>query len=804
MKVRCGGAFVPRRRNRLFGCILLIVLVCPGSVSFAGVNSPGVTVRPDGPVKSIHLDYTEHSTIVIESEAALQAMGYPGNGSESNPFIISNLNITANETCISIANIASYLVINGCHFERPYEDDVETVHIYNVTHCRITQCDIVGGSISAEDFYGGLIDHSNLTDIAGDAIRLYSTTYNNITQNHFSNCSLGIRDELSYANIITQNWFSQCHVGVNNDFTSNTNLYLNNTFANCSTGIHIEDEGTFANNSILDCETGLVLRPAYRANVSFNRIEGFKRYGILIENSYLCNLTGNSIEGESSLGILIGTSELMRLNDNILVNCGISLSENDWEGWEEHWNLEIAGNTVNGLPIEYVRDHQGISLNLSSYGQVIIYNCTNCLLEDGSFQHVPDGVFVAYSDSITVESAVITRNEPGRSHGIFLFESTNCTVRNCSFINSGLGVRSELYLWNHTVENCKVNGKNLGFFRGVSSTKIDADDFGQIILIDCDGVSIQNGRITNSSDGIQIIHCTECSAENLTLEWNLYTGIRLDYSTDCVVMSCNLTNNEYGAMLFHLFQCEIRNCTITHNEMGIFDQDALDCRIYYNLIGLNSLDAQTYTVHIYYDDGISLGNYWIGYDGSDFVDIYHNFAVGTGLFEIVDRFPNGTRHDWTPPVITLTSEDLTYYYGDTNDHRVYCDVEDDHSGRHRVFIDGELVRYGYWWPYPDLYGCPFAVLPNDLSVGLHNVTFLIEDLGAYFASTTIWVTVLPVATTNTTTTTITTITNTTNTTTNTTTTEIGWVQALVLGIGISSAVVIVVAVYQIARKRTMH
>ena len=761
--------------------------------------TPTGTEQTPDPVESVRLDYTEHGIINIENEMDLEAMGLPGNGSASNPFIISNLNITANETAISISNIVSYLLINGCHFERPYEEDVASMHFYNVTHCRITKCDIVGGSIHAEDFYGGTIDHSNLTDIAGDAIRLYSTTYNNITENHFFNCAMGIRDELSYANIIAENWFSQCHVGVNNDFTSDTNMYLNNTFVNCSTGIHIEDEGTFTNNSILDCGTGLLLRPAYRANVSSNRIEGFKKYGILIENSYLCNLTENSIEGETSLGMLIGTSRLMRVSYNTLLNCGISLSENDWEGYEEHWANELIGNTVNGRPIEYIRDMFGITLNLSSYGQAIIYNCSNCLLEDGFFENVPEGVFIAYSDSMTLKSTTSIGHGKGNAHGVSLFESTNCTVRNCTFIGTGLGIYSEMYLWNHTVEDCRVNGKDLGFFRGVSITLIDADDYGQIILVDCDSVSIQNGRIANSSDGIQIIHCTDCSAVNLTLEENLYAGIRLDYSTDCVVMSCNLTNNEYGAILFHLFQCEVRNSTITHNEMGIFDRDALDCRIYYNLIGLNTLDAQTYTVHIYYDDGISLGNYWIGYDGSDFVEIWHNFAVGTGLFEIVDRFPNGTRHDWTPPVITLTSENLTYDFGDPYDHAVYCDVEDDHSGRYRVFIDGELVRYGYWWPYPDLYGNPFAIMPKDLSVGLHNVTFLIEDLGAYFASTTIWVTILPVTTTTTTTTTIST---TTTTTTSTTTNGGGFMQSVLLGMGVTSAVVALVVVVLIARKRS--
>lgn len=86
--------------------------------------------------------------VVINSESDFKEQGWPGNGSEANPYLIEGLtfyNLTA--PCIVIGNVSAFVVISHCNFE--YTHMPEEVNSYsrpddiwlnNVRNLKITEC----------------------------------------------------------------------------------------------------------------------------------------------------------------------------------------------------------------------------------------------------------------------------------------------------------------------------------------------------------------------------------------------------------------------------------------------------------------------------------------------------------------------------------------------------------------------------------------------------------------------------------------------------------------------------------------
>lgn len=59
-------------------------------------------------------DVTPHAPIIISGNSDFIYQGWPGNGTESNPFIIESLSIFANETCINITDTDAFFLIKDC------------------------------------------------------------------------------------------------------------------------------------------------------------------------------------------------------------------------------------------------------------------------------------------------------------------------------------------------------------------------------------------------------------------------------------------------------------------------------------------------------------------------------------------------------------------------------------------------------------------------------------------------------------------------------------------------------------------
>jgi parallel beta-helix repeat protein len=174
---------------------------------------------------------------------------------------------------------------------------------------------------------------------------------------------------------------------------------------------------------------------------------------------------------------------------------------------------------------------------------------------------IKDNYIFLSGDSNTISGNTITNDY----YGILLIDSRDNIISNNSFFNSGLFISDDT-VWNNIVTNNTVNGKPLVYADDESDLVLDIDA-GQIILVNCTNITVQNQEIINTTVGIQIWGSTSCIISGNTIAGNHY-GLYL-YGLNNTINDNTITNNYYGIGLFGNSNT-ISGNTITNNNDGIY------------------------------------------------------------------------------------------------------------------------------------------------------------------------------------------------------------------------------------------
>jgi len=144
------------------------------------------------------------------------------------------------------------------------------------------------------------------------------------------------------------------------------------------------------------------------------------------------------------------------------------------------------------------------------------------------------------------------------------------------------------------VENNTVNGKPLLYLEDVANYTVD-DDVGQVILVNCTGIRVENLNLSHTSVGVQLSWTTNTSISGNTITSN-NCGIRLEYSSNNSIFGNNIANNQYGIRLD------------SSSKNSIFHNNFID----------NTEQVSPKRPSNVWDDGYpSGGNYWSDYTGVD-------------------------------------------------------------------------------------------------------------------------------------------------------------------------------------------
>ncbi|MFW9974704.1 MAG: right-handed parallel beta-helix repeat-containing protein [Candidatus Thorarchaeota archaeon] len=228
------------------------------------------------------------------------------------------------------------------------------------------------------------------------------------------------------------------------------------------------------------------------------------------------------------------------------------------------------------------------------------------------------------------------------SYYLCFYEAVNTIVVNNTMVNSGLEFdilyNPSLQLYNNT-----VNGKPIGYFTSLSDSIINPSDYGQIILIDCNNVTVRDGTISNTARSISFYSCNECVIDNCTI-YSCGFGATLCGSDHCsIIFSDFHDNKQWGIAITESSNTIVtRNIVYENQGKGVFvpPMGSYGNAIYHNMIcsngkGFTISDGNSWddSQNNVWDDGLSLGNFWDDYTGTG------NYRIPGDALS-VDRYPS--------------------------------------------------------------------------------------------------------------------------------------------------------------------
>jgi parallel beta-helix repeat protein len=253
----------------------------------------------------------------------------------------------------------------------------------------------------------------------------------------------------------------------------------------------------------------------------------------------------------------------------------------------------------------------------------------------------------------------------------------------------------------------------------ISNCRLEANGvFGAILFTNVENGRVVNCEIIDATYGITVIDSVDISIENTTI-YDLNYGIYLSRVSNSTIIGCTTFYNYRGIVLERTDHCQIRDNLIYANwqygiEIALFSHNN---SVYGNSIGWNDIiNENRYNVidtgeDNYFDDNVSIGNYWSDFNESE------SYVI-PGAANSVDSFAQLLEDDVNPVLVPLydtaidvdrVGNSLTWLAFDVFP-RSYVIAENAQNRIFSVWLGGEITM-----------GL------DHLAMGTHTITIIITD-----------------------------------------------------------------------------
>jgi len=276
-------------------------------------------------------------------------------------------------------------------------------------------------------------------------------------------------------------------------------------------------------------------------------IDGGEQLSVVTVQADGITISGFTIQNSGVLWINHGIdlhSSYNTISDNIITNNHVGIGLYTISSYISDYN-NITNNIIEK------NDGNGVKLYGSSYNTISDNTITS---NDGN------GVYIDESFNNVISRNTISDNNGG------LIISSPSNYNNASdniFTNDGVSIYD---LNQNTILNNLVNGKPIVYLEG-ESDRIIEEDAGQIILVNCNNITVHNQDLSNGTVGLKLVDTHNCLITGNIISSNDFYGLFIALSNDNNISQNTVSNNACGMGFSISDNNVIFSNTISSNKM---------------------------------------------------------------------------------------------------------------------------------------------------------------------------------------------------------------------------------------------
>jgi parallel beta-helix repeat protein len=568
--------------------VLLIPQLFIDNSTDKAIEIDEVTINPVDP-------HEIASVIQIVGESGWIDGGYPGSGTQEDPYVVEDLHLGSDSTCLSIYDTDSYFVMRDCSFSVTimHQDwglyGISGVILHNVTNGNIENCEIQSNAcgIFLSDSKDCSVQNNLVTADIADIV-LDESTSCTLENNVLNGRGIYI-DEPYY-------------------YQHDSSFWDHNLEGNTLRGIQI---GSFVGleDSVLDGESysQVFLRGSNNVTVvggSFNNVRlafamigsidcsivnvstGVTRREIVMLGCINCSLNGGKLESDDS-SILIKES----------LDCSVFNTDggNSSVYLRDSTGSQVCTNILRNIDVNYSNDSLfekntarridmdrliGVTLRQNDLDWIGGYWVQTCLIVNNTVQdwwwesisvhlcsdidiianQFHSRVSIYWSDEVNFSDNYVS---PEYNTEVSLASCSNTTVHNNQLVNSSFWITNNQQEWTYDFSNNTANSKPVLYLHNQENVTIAEDEYSQLFVIDSQNIEVKDSSFSNVSMGVMVFDSEGCSFDNVTFQNCYRYQLFIQESSQISVSNSDFVGEtNYAIFIEDVSGCSVSNSTI--------------------------------------------------------------------------------------------------------------------------------------------------------------------------------------------------------------------------------------------------